>query len=124
MKKSLDMLIAEIESTARNPLLPRDRIVKLCGEARRSAHVRYEMDNPTRAAVMRAAEDFSVDDDGLVILDGEYMTSMRLLMRLGMPRTPANVTRVGKALSGLGYVRLSRTRIHPASRWYAPREIV
>lgn len=118
------MLIAEIESTARNPLLPRDKIVKLCGEARRSAHVRYEMDNPTRAAVMRASEEFSVDDDGLVLLDGEYMTSMRLLMRLGMPRTPANVTRVGKALSGLGYVRLSRTRIHPASRWYAPREIV
>jgi hypothetical protein len=124
MKKSLDMLIAEIESTARNPLLPRDKIVKLCGEARRSAHVRFETDNPTRAAVMRAAEEFSVDDDGLVMLDGEYMTSMRLLMRLGMPRTPANVTRVGKALSGLGYVRLSRTRIHPASRWYAPREIV
>ncbi len=123
MKRSLDHLLNEIESVARNPLLPREKIMKLCDEARLSTQVRYETDNPTRLAVMRVVDEFSIDEDGLVILDGEHMTTMRLLLKLGMNRTPANLTRIGKALSGLGYVRLARTRVHPASRWYAPREI-
>ncbi len=124
MKRSLDHLLDEIESVARNPLLPREKIMKLCDEARRNAHTRYEKEDPIRSAVMRAIDDFSIDSDGLVLMDSEYLTTMRLLCKIGINRTPANLGRVGKALAGLGYVRLARTRLHPAARWYAPRAIV
>lgn len=124
MKRSLEHLLNEIESVARNPLLPRARIVNLCDEARRGTQIRYERDDPIRSAVMRAVDEFSINDDGLVMMGGEYLTTMRLVLKLGIERTPSNLARVGHSLSALGYVRLARTRLHPASRWYAPREIV
>jgi hypothetical protein len=117
-------VIDQIEVTAKNKLLPREKIVDLCDEARRAMHVRFEKSNPVREAVMRAVENTTVDDDGLVHMDGEYMTTMRLLYKCGLQRTPANLARVGMALVGLGYVKLARTKIHPQSRWFAPRAIV
>lgn len=124
MRRSLSQVIDEIERVARNKLEPREKIVTLCDDARRSVLVRFEKHDPVHEAVMRGVEDTTVDADGLVQMEGEYMTTMRLLFRIGIPRTPANLAKVGKALSSLGYVRLARTRLHPRARWFAPRAIV
>ena len=124
MRRSLSQLIDLIEAKARNKAEPRDEIVKLCDDARKSIEVRYEKHDPVREAVMRALETTTIDEDGMVLMDGEYLTTMRLLCKLGLNRSHGNLCKVGKALAALGYVRLARTRIHPQSRWYAPRMMI
>lgn len=123
MRRPIAQIVDEIERLARNKLEPRDKIVRLCDDARRTLQVRFETSDPIRDAVMRAVEDSTIDDEGLVHLDGDYMTTVSLMLKAGITRTPAHMAKVGKALSGLGYVRLARTRVHPQSRWFAPRVI-
>lgn len=124
MRRSLSQVIDTIELTARNKLEPREKIVDLCDEARRTIHLRYEKSDPVHDGVMRSLEDAVIDSEGLMHMDDEYLTTMRLLLKLGLQRTSANLAKVGKTLSGLGYVRLARTRLHPQARWFAPRAFV
>jgi hypothetical protein len=121
MRRSLAQIIDTIEVTARNKLEPRDRIVDLCDEARRSLMMRHARSDPTQEAVMLALEQAEVDAEGLMMLDGDYLTTARLMKKIGLKCTPPNYTKIGRMLSGLGYVRLARTRVHPSARWFAPR---
>jgi hypothetical protein len=121
-------IIDEIERVAKNKLEPRETIVRLCDEARHSLHnTKPPRPGDPFAAKVRETlkgKDVRVDEDGMLCIGEEYMTTMLLLLRTGLPKTPANLARVGRTLGDLGYVKVQRTRLHPQARWYAPQGLV
>ena len=125
-RRSLHEILEHIEITAKNHLLPRSDIVKLCGEARKSTVYKYEHgENPIRVAVQKAIQGLKVDKDGVACMpDGEYMTTLLFTPFAGVEVTHANLARVGKALVAIGFVRLSRTRIYPSARWFVPSALL
>lgn len=123
-RRTLAEIISNIEGIAKNHALPREQIVTLCNEARRSTDYKFEHENPIKAKVMEATQLLTADADGIARMPGEdkeFVSVTGVCKLAGLEPSAANLNRVARAMSELGFVRLSRTRVYPSARWFMPR---